>query len=147
MQNYARLDQRGSPVAYQALTEVLFSLTVSCRPRNKNVSLRTMNNSIRNITIIVMVALTLIIGYQAYWLVGLYGTMSRKMHSDIMEAMRKADYEEIDTRIKKLRRQNDYKTTTFMLYYKKNKGGRKLGKVSLWEVSVLMNRSLCRQAD
>jgi signal transduction histidine kinase len=81
-----------------------------------------MNNSIRNITIIVMVALTLIIGYQAYWLVGLYGTMSRKMHSDIMEAMRKADYEEIDTRIKKLRRQNDYKTTTFMLYYKKNKG-------------------------
>lgn len=69
-----------------------------------------------------MIALTVIIGYQAYWLMGLYSTMNRKLRSDIQEAMRKADYEEIDTRIKKLRCQNDYKTTTFMLYYKKNKG-------------------------
>lgn len=81
-----------------------------------------MNNSIRHIAILVMIALTIIIGYQAYWLMGLYSTMNRKLHSDIQEAMRKADYEEIDTRIKKLRRQKDYKTTTFMLYYKKNKG-------------------------
>lgn len=61
----------------------------------------------KHLVVLVMVALVAIIGYQTYWLVGLYGTLDAKLRSDVKEAVRKADYDEMIYRIKKLRSRDD----------------------------------------
>jgi signal transduction histidine kinase len=61
----------------------------------------------KHLVVLVMVALVAIIGYQTYWLVGLYGTLDAKLRSDVKEAIRKSDYEEMMHRIKVLRNRKD----------------------------------------
>ena len=58
-----------------------------------------MKLSLKHIVILVIVALTVIFSYQAYWLVGLYGTMQSKIKSDIRETVRLCDYDEMFYRI------------------------------------------------
>ena len=61
----------------------------------------------KHLVVLVMVALVAIIGYQTYWLVGLYGTLDAKLRSDVKEAVRKADYDEMMYRIKEIRSRDD----------------------------------------
>lgn len=53
------------------------------------------------------VALLAITIYQSYWLFGLYDTMKTKLETDIQEAIRTADFEEMVTRINILRESED----------------------------------------
>lgn len=59
---------------------------------------------LKYIALLVMAALLAIFAYQAYWLVGLYGTMQAKMRTDIGEALRISDYGEMMYRVEKLRK-------------------------------------------
>lgn len=47
--------------------------------------------------------MTLIFGYQLYWLLNLYGTQTRLMEVRILEVIRASDYNEMILRVKKLR--------------------------------------------
>ena len=68
-----------------------------------------MKLSLKHIVILVIVALTIIFAYQAYWLTGLYTTMESKIKSDIKEAVRLSDYDEVFHRIAILRKEKDRK--------------------------------------
>lgn len=68
-----------------------------------------MKLSLKHIVILVIVALTVIFSYQAYWLIGLYGTMQSKIKSDIKEAVRLSDYDEVFHRIAILRKEKERK--------------------------------------
>jgi len=68
-----------------------------------------MKLSLKHIVILVIIALTVIFTYQAYWLIGLYGTMQSKIKSDIKETVRLSDYDEIFHRIEILRKEKDRK--------------------------------------
>ena len=59
------------------------------------------------IVMLVMAALGAIFAYQTYWLMGLYGTLEEKIRSDVQEAVRLSDYEEMMHRIKLLRQRDD----------------------------------------
>lgn len=59
------------------------------------------------IVMLVMAALGAIFAYQTYWLIGLYGTLEEKIRSDVQEAVRVSDYEEMMHRIKLLRQRDD----------------------------------------
>ena len=59
------------------------------------------------IVMLVMAALGAIFAYQTYWLMGLYGTLEEKISSDVQEAVRLSDYEEMMHRIKLLRQRDD----------------------------------------
>ncbi|WP_299993064.1 HAMP domain-containing sensor histidine kinase [uncultured Bacteroides sp.] len=60
----------------------------------------------RLIATLVLISLTGTFAYQAYWLTGLYGTMTHEMEKNIHEAMRMSDYREMMLRIKKMQREN-----------------------------------------
>ena len=68
-----------------------------------------MKLSLKHIVILVIVALTIIFAYQAYWLTGLYGTMQSKIKNDIKEAVRLSDYDEVFHRIAILRKEKERK--------------------------------------
>ncbi len=68
-----------------------------------------MKLSLKHIVILVIVALTVIFSYQAYWLIGLYGTMQSKIKSDIKEVVRLSDYDEVFHRIAILRKEKERK--------------------------------------
>ena len=68
-----------------------------------------MKLSLKHIVILVIIALTVIFAYQAYWLVGLYGTMQSKIKSDIRETVRLCDYDEMFYRIDILRKEKKRK--------------------------------------
>ena len=68
-----------------------------------------MKLSLKHIVILVIVALTIIFAYQAYWLTGLYTTMQSKIKSDIKEAVRLSDYDEVFHRIAILRKEKKRK--------------------------------------
>lgn len=55
------------------------------------------------IAILVVISLTGIFAYQAYWLTGLYHTMHSEMERDITEAMRMSDYNEMMIRVDKMK--------------------------------------------
>ena len=59
------------------------------------------------IIILVMAVFIAIFAYQAYWLTGLYGTMKNKVRSDVREAVRLSDYEEMLHRIALIRQEKD----------------------------------------
>ena len=58
------------------------------------------------IALLVILSLTGIFAYQAYWLTGLYRTMRNDMERNIAEAMRISDYNEMMYRVKRLRQAN-----------------------------------------
>jgi|WetSurMetagenome_2_1015567.scaffolds.fasta_scaffold03325_4 signal transduction histidine kinase len=68
-----------------------------------------MKLSLKHIVILVIVALTIIFAYQAYWLTGLYTTMQSKIKSDIKETVRLSDYDEVFHRIAILRKEKKRK--------------------------------------
>ncbi|MGN0282429.1 MAG: sensor histidine kinase [Prevotella sp.] len=57
---------------------------------------------LKTITILVCTALTAIFVYQSYWLYNLYVTQKQEMETDVREAMRISDYNELVLRIAKL---------------------------------------------
>lgn len=57
----------------------------------------------KHIAILVIISLTGIFAYQAYWLTGLYHTMKNDMERSIIEAMHMSDYNEMMLRIDKMR--------------------------------------------
>ena len=57
-------------------------------------------NTIRNTALAVVVALSAILTYQVYWLVGQYKAKRVRLKADIAEAMRLADLQEMDRRIR-----------------------------------------------
>ena len=57
---------------------------------------------LKNIAVLVIVALLGVFAYQAYWLVQLYHTMSEQVDNDIQEAMRVADLKEVFLRLKSI---------------------------------------------
>lgn len=59
------------------------------------------------IIILVLAAFVAIFAYQVYWLTGLYGTMESKIRSDVREAVRLSDYEEMLHRIALIRQEKD----------------------------------------
>lgn len=61
------------------------------------------------ITLLVILSLTGIFGYQTYWLMGLYRTMYDDMERNITEAMRMSDYNEMIIRVENFR--NDSTST------------------------------------
>ncbi len=61
-----------------------------------------MNVRLKNIAVLVIVALLGVFAYQAYWLVQLYHTMSEQVDNDIQEAMRVADLKEVFLRLKSI---------------------------------------------
>lgn len=61
---------------------------------------------LKHIVILVVGSLTIILSYQAYWLIGLYRTMKSEMINNIRGAMRTSDFNEIILRIKDMQTQN-----------------------------------------
>ena len=61
-----------------------------------------MNVRLKNIAVLVIVALLGVFAYQAYRLVQLYHTMSEQVDNDIQEAMRVADLKEVFLRLKSI---------------------------------------------
>ena len=57
---------------------------------------------LKHITLLVILSLTGIFGYQVYWLGGLYRTLSRNLQQQIAEGMRMADYNEMILRLERL---------------------------------------------
>ncbi len=58
------------------------------------------------IALLVVLSLTGIFAYQAYWLTGLYHTMRADLERNITEAMRISDYNEMLVRIELMQRRN-----------------------------------------
>lgn len=58
------------------------------------------------IALLVILSLTGIFAYQAYWLTGLYRTMRTDLERNITEAMRISDYNEMLVRIQQMQRRN-----------------------------------------
>lgn len=56
-----------------------------------------------HIVLLVLLSLAGIFAYQAYWLTGVYRTMSADMEQDIREAMRLSDYNEMMLRVQRMR--------------------------------------------
>lgn len=65
-----------------------------------------MRNSIRYITVIAIIAVTVISVYQGYWLVNVYNTFGQNIRRDIQEGLRAADFEEIVYRSRKMAEEN-----------------------------------------
>lgn len=61
---------------------------------------------LKHIVILVICSLTGIFVYQAYWLTGLYRTMKQEMESNIRDAMRTSDFNEIVLRVNELQKDN-----------------------------------------
>lgn len=61
---------------------------------------------LKHIIILVICSLTGIFIYQAYWLTGLYQTMKKEMESNIRDAMRTSDFNEIVLRVSALQKDN-----------------------------------------
>lgn len=61
----------------------------------------------KHIAILVLVSLTGIFTYQAYWLTGLYHTMKDDLEHSIVESMRMSDYNEMMLRVENLRNYGD----------------------------------------
>lgn len=61
---------------------------------------------LKHIIILVICSLTGIFIYQAYWLTGLYQTMKQEMESNIKDAMRTSDFNEIVLRVSDLQKEN-----------------------------------------
>lgn len=59
---------------------------------------------LKYIAALVIVSLIGIFSYQAYWLVGLYHTMSDDMERNIIEAMRMSDYNEMMLRVEEMQK-------------------------------------------
>lgn len=59
------------------------------------------------IVMLVMAALGAIFAYQTYWLMSFYDTLDSKIRSDVQEAVRLSDYEEMMHRIELLRHRDD----------------------------------------
>ena len=60
---------------------------------------------LKSIALLVVLSLTLIFAYQAFWLVNLYNTQTRLLEVRILEAMRSCDYNEMILRVKKLKQE------------------------------------------
>ena len=61
---------------------------------------------LKHIVILVICSLIGIFVYQAYWLTGLYRTMKSEMESNIRDAMRTSDCNEVVLRINDLQKDN-----------------------------------------
>lgn len=61
---------------------------------------------LKHIVILVICSLIGIFVYQAYWLTGLYRTMKSEMESNIRDAMRTSDFNEVVLRINDLQKDN-----------------------------------------
>lgn len=61
---------------------------------------------LKHIVILVICSLTGIFVYQTYWLTGLYHTMKQEMESNIKDAMRTSDFNEIVLRVNELQKDN-----------------------------------------
>ena len=59
---------------------------------------------VEHIVILVICSLIGIFVYQAYWLTGLYRTMKSEMESNIRDAMRTSDFNEVVLRINDLQK-------------------------------------------
>lgn len=90
------------------------------------------------IAMLVIVALTAIFAYQAYWLVGMYGTMRTKMKTDINEAIRISDYAEMMHRVEVLRKRKDINHGNVELSagYDSNTGSRKIASKTITKSST-----------
>lgn len=64
-----------------------------------------MKHSLKTIKIIGLLVFLLIAAYQTYWLTDIYTTLTENLQKDINEAMRSADFEEINDRVNTLRQQ------------------------------------------
>ncbi len=62
-----------------------------------------MKHSIKSIFILATIVILAIAAYQAYWLTDIYSTLQANFSGDVSEAMRSADFEEINNRVNKLR--------------------------------------------
>ena len=69
----------------------------------EGVTFAGMKLPIRHIAALVILSLTLVFGYQAYWLLNLYGTQTRLMEVRILEALRASDYNEMMLRVQALK--------------------------------------------
>lgn len=69
----------------------------------EGVTFAGMKLPIRHIAALVILSLTLVFGYQAYWLLNLYGTQKRLTEVRILEAMRACDYNEMMLRVQGLK--------------------------------------------
>lgn len=76
---------------------------------------RSMRNRLhfRIIGILIAVALTGVIAFQAFWLNGLYHTLYHQMEANVREAMRLADYKELFYRMQELKEKNEEGTREF----------------------------------
>lgn len=61
----------------------------------------SMKNSSKYIAVSVIISLSVVFAYQAWWLVRMYRTASREMDARIVETMRICDWQETMLRLKK----------------------------------------------
>lgn len=61
---------------------------------------------LKHIVILVICSLIGIFVYQAYWLTGLYRSMKMEMESNIRDAMRTSDFNEVVLRVNDLQKDN-----------------------------------------
>ena len=58
---------------------------------------------LKTIVVLVVLSLTTIFAYQAYWLINMYGSQTRLLDIRILEAMRSCDYNEMILRVRELK--------------------------------------------
>ncbi len=64
-----------------------------------------MIRSLKYVALLALIAMVVIFAYGGWWMVNQYHTSCRRMHTDISEALRRADYRELDRRVKAVKRQ------------------------------------------